>query len=533
MAGTADGRVSRAAMLPACGWFPGLGAARYTLAVPESENPALTDQLSRRSFTRLLGAGAAAAATSLPALTPAALAQSTMTTATGGPSQYKFPDGFLWGSATASYQVEGAVKEDGRGVSIWDTFSHTPGKTHNGDTGDVADDDYHRYKEDIAVMQELGLKTCRFSIAWPRIFPDGVGKPNQKGVDHYQKFVDALLEAGIAPYCTLYHWDLPQVLQDKGGWENRDTAHAFAEYAGYFAGKLSDRIKHFMTMNEIQTFVELGYSNGMHAPGLKLDAKRVAQLNHYAVLGHGLGVQAIRAHAKPGTEVGLADNISATCPAIATEEHIKAAHTAMQEQNASYLNVIMTGKYTDNYLKRLGSDAPQFTDADMKAISSPLDFVGINIYQPTYVMADASKETGYSVVKMPSSYPHMFSEWLSIGPEALYWGPKLAHDVWKMKAIYITENGASSADKLTDDGQILDVDRTMYLRNYIMQLHRAVADGVPVKGYFLWSLLDNYEWADGYEKRFGITYVDFETQKRTPKLSSRFYKALIAANAVA
>ncbi len=480
--------------------------------------------ISRRTFARLLPATAAATALPASQAQPPALAASGRT----------FPEGFLWGSATASYQVEGAVKEDGRGQSIWDTFSHTAGKTQNGDTGDIADDDYHRYKEDIAIMRELGLKTCRFSIAWPRIFPDGTGKPNPKGLDHYMRFADALHEAGIEPYCTLYHWDLPQALEDKGGWQNRATAEAFAAYSGYTAGKLSDRIAHFMTTNEIETFTDLGYGNGIHAPGIKLgQSQAFAQVCHNAVLGHGLAVQAIRASARQGTQVGLAENISSTVPAIATEEHIAAARTAIREENARYMNVIATGKYTDAYLKKLGPNAPKFTDADLKAISSPIDFAGINIYTPTYVMADTSAELGYKVIPFPSSYPHMFSEWLHIGPEALYWGPKLAHEAWGLKTMYITENGASSDDKLTADGQVLDTDRTMYLRNCLTQLQRGVSEGVPVKGYFLWSLLDNYEWADGYEKRFGITYVDFQTQKRTPKLSSRFYKATIAANAIA
>ncbi len=443
-----------------------------------------------------------------------------------------FPQGFLWGSATASYQVEGAVKEDGRGPTIWDTFSHTPGKTHNGDTGDVADDDYHRYKQDIAIMQELGLKTCRFSIAWSRIFPEGTGKPNPKGIDHYEKVVDALLAAGIAPYCTLYHWDLPQALQDKGGWQNKDTAKAFADYAGYTAGKLSDKISHFMTMNEIRSFTELGYGNGQHAPGLTVGRKGLAEVDHIAVLGHGLAVQAIRAQAKAGTRVGLADNAEATCPILANEEHIAAARRAYQEENAMYLNVIMTGKYTDAYLKKLGPDAPSFTPEELKIISSPLDFVGLNVYQPTWVRADPSQETGYSRVPNPESYPHMFSPWLFVGPEALYWSPTLAHEIYGIQELYITENGASSSDTIAPDGHIYDTDRTMFLRNYLTQLQRAVAAGVPVKGYFLWSLLDNYEWADGYEKRFGITYVDFQTQQRTPKLSSRFYKGVIATNMV-
>ena len=445
---------------------------------------------------------------------------------------FRFPEGFLWGSATASYQVEGAVKEDGRGVSIWDTFSHTPGKTHDGDTGDVADDDYHRYKQDIGIMRDLGLKTARFSIAWPRIFPKGTGQPNQKGIDHYSRVVDAMREAGIEPYCTLYHWDLPQALQDKGGWENVDTSRAFGEYAGYVASKLSDRIHHWMTVNELRSFTELGYGNGQHAPGLQVGPKRLAQVCHYAVLAHGLGVQAIRAHAGADAKVGLADNAEATCPILATPEHMAAARRAYQEENAQYLNVIMTGKYTDAYLKRLGPDAPHFTPEELKTISAPLDFVGLNVYQPTWVRADTTKETGYSVVHNPASYPHMYSDWLDIGPEALYWSPTLAHQIYGIQALYITENGASSADTIAPDGHVYDTDRTMYLRNYLIQLHRAIQGGAPVKGYFLWSLLDNYEWADGYQKRFGITYVDFQTQQRTPKLSSYFYRGVIAANAV-
>jgi beta-glucosidase len=479
---------------------------------------------------------AAAGALSLPAgaaTTHEAIARAALAAPMEGASAKAFPSGFLWGSATASYQVEGGVNEGGRGKTIWDTFSHTPGKTANGDTGDVADDSYHRYKEDIALMKALGLTGCRFSVAWSRIFPDGAGAPNQVGLDYYNRVVDELLANGIQPYCTLFHWDLPQVLEDKGGWQNRDTAKLFADYAGYTAGKLSDRVKHFMTVNELRTFTELGYSVGTHAPGLKVDAAKFAQVNHHSVLAHGLAVQALRASTKPGTLVGLADNALATAPLIETPEHIKAATTAMRELNAQYLTVIMEGKYTDAYLKRLGADAPKFTPEEMKAIGSPLDFVGLNVYQPTWILADETKEIGFSVVKNPRSYPHMESPWLEFGPEGLYWSPKLVSKLWKPKAIYITENGCSSADKLTADGKVIDSDRVMFLRNYLTQLHRAISEGVPVKGYFLWSLLDNYEWADGYDKRFGITYVDFKTQKRTPKMSSEFYKATIAKNAIA
>ncbi len=485
----------------------------------------MNSKFSRRTLARVLGG--ASAALSLPAAATSAVAAQ----GPAGASSRAFPADFLWGSATASYQVEGAVHEGGRGPTIWDTFSHTPGKTHNGDTGDVADDYYHRYPEDIALMKDLGLKTCRFSVAWSRIFPTGTGQPNQQGLDFYRRMVDALLASGVQPYCTLYHWDLPQPLQDRGGWENRDTAKAFADYAGYTAGQLSDRIQHFMTMNEMRTIVENGNRTGEHAPGLKLDPKRLAQLNHYLVLGHGLGVQSIRAHARPGTRVGIADNTTPTVPVIESPEHIAAAHKAMREENAMFLTVLEEGRYTDLYLKRLGAAAPRFTPEELKIISSPMDFVGVNVYQPTYVRADSS-EAGYTVVPAPASYPHMFSEWLKIGPEALYWAPRLIHEVWNVNEMYITENGCSSTDTLAPDGHVYDTDRVMFLRNYLNQLQRAVAEGVPVKGYFLWSLLDNFEWADGYEKRFGITYVDFATQKRTPKLSSAFYKNVIATGRV-
>jgi len=492
--------------------------------------------ISRRTLAKLLSASAAAA--SLPALArsqqhdaqtsaPHNAAPEDFT----GSAARTFPQGFVWGSATAAYQVEGAAREDGRGPSIWDTFSHTPRKTFEGATGDVSDDFYHLYPKDIALMQELGLKAFRFSVSWTRIFPTGTGQPNQKGIDFYNRLVDALLAADIQPFCTLYHWDLPQPLQDRGGWENRDTAKAFADYAGFTAGKFADRVHQFMTVNEMLTYVEQGNLTGKHAPGFHLNPKRLAQLAHYVVLGHGMAVQAIRASTPPGTRVGLADNPIPTCPVIEIPEHIEAARKAMREENARFLTVVEEGRYTDLYLKKLGADAPKFTPEDLEIISSPLDFVGINIYQPTYVRADQN-EAGYSIVPMPDSYPHMLSPWLTIGPEALYWGPKLAHDLWNIKDIYITENGTSSSDQIAPDGHIYDVDRVMFLRNYLSQLQRAIADGCPIRGYFLWSLLDNFEWSEGYRGRFGITYVDLKTEKRTPKLSAHFYKHVIAANRV-
>src|SRR5581483_2164674 len=291
----------------------------------------MTKRISRRRFGQWVGM--AAGASTLPGMGVLARAE---TAGELSSAPQLFPNGFLWGSATASYQVEGAVHEDGRGQSIWDTFSHTPGKIHGGDTGDVADDHYHRYKEDIGLMSNLGLKTYRFSIAWPRIFPEGTGTQNPKGFDFYDRMLDVLLAAKITPYCTLYHWDLPQALQDKGGWQNRDTAKAFADYAAVVVEHLSDRVKHFITVNELSTFVNLGYRDGTHAPGLKLGRRELAQVAHYAVLGHGLAVEAIRAHAKPGTKVGFADNPPGAAPVIETPVHIEAAERAMRDQNAMF-----------------------------------------------------------------------------------------------------------------------------------------------------------------------------------------------------
>ncbi|MCU1320908.1 MAG: beta-galactosidase [Acidobacteriaceae bacterium] len=483
----------------------------------------MSTRFSRRTFAQL--AAASALAPALPSF--AAKLDSSQSS-----TPLSFPKGFLWGSATASYQVEGAVKEDGRGPSIWDTFSHTPGKTHNGDTGDVANNHYHLFQADIALMKDLGLKTYRFSIGWPRLFPTGSGAANPRGIDFYSRLVDGLLAAGIQPYCTLYHWDLPQALEDKGGWQSRDTADHFAAYAGYVADHLSDRVKHFMTFNEMHSFIDLGYGNGIHAPGLKLAPAALNQARHHVVLAHGLAVQAIRAHAKPGVKVGLAENITCTVPVIDTPEHVHAATIAMREENAGYLNVILEGRYTDLFLSRQGAAAPKFTAAELKTIASPIDFVGINCYTADFVRASTSP-AGYAMVPYPESYPHMLSPWLRPGPEALYWAPKIAASVWNIKEIYITENGASSSDIPTAEGAVYDTDRVCYLRNYLTQLHRAVSEGVPVRGYFVWSFMDNYEWADGYGTRFGIHYVDFATQKRTPKLSAHYYRQVIARNAVA
>jgi beta-glucosidase len=498
-------------------------------------------KVSRRTFAKIAGTAAVLSSTAppsfgSPAEPPAAsgpTAGPLASSQAGGGQGRQFPPGFLWGTATASYQAEGAAKEDGRGPSIWDTFSHTPGKVANNDTGDVSTDHYHRYKEDVQLMKSLGCKAYRFSIAWPRIFPEGTGAPNPKGLEFYSRLVDELLANGIQPFATLFHWDLPQAIQDRfGGWEKRDAAKAFADYAGYVAEHLSDRIKHFFTINEFTSYLDLGYENGQFAPGLKLSRSRLYQLRHNAVLGHGMAVQAIRATAKPGTKVGLAENIRVCVPVIENEEHIQAARRATREMNAPYMTVVQEGRYTDAYLAQMGADAPKITPEDLKIISSPLDCAGLNVYQPWWIRA-ADNPLGFEQVPYPPSHPHMLSSWLFVGPEAIYWAVRNAAQVWNIPELYITENGCSSTDIPAADGRIYDVDRVMYLRNYLTQLQRAAAEGLPIKGYFVWSLLDNFEWASGYSLRFGIYHVDYKTLKRTPKLSAELYREIIARNALA
>jgi beta-glucosidase len=486
----------------------------------------MLNQITRRRFARTVAA--AAALCGMSTTRPADAGAATQPPAAALQPQ-SFPPGFLWGCATSAYQIEGAVAADGRGASIWDTFSHTPGRTANGETGDVADDSYHRYPEDIALLKNLGATTYRFSISWSRVFPEGRGSPDERGMAYYERLVDALLRSGIQPYATLFHWDLPQALA--GGWQSRDTAAAFADYAAYVTRRLSDRVRHFMTTNELVCFTDLSYKIGQFAPGLRLGPAQVNQIRHHALLAHGLGVQAIRASAARGTQVGLAENPTAYVPAVETPQHVEAAKRAFREENAPFLTAVMEGAYTEGYLTREGANAPKVQSGDMQAIGSPLDFVGLNVYQPEYVRADASP-SGYAILPKPASFPRMASPWLFIGPEVIYWAVRATGELWRPKAIYITENGCSSQDTRDAAGRVEDTDRVMFLRNYLTHLQRAVLDGYPVKGYFLWSLLDNYEWADGYEKRFGIHYVDFATQQRIPKLSAEWYRQVIAHNAV-
>src|ERR1043166_2760097 len=323
-----------------------------------------------------------------------------------------FPQGFRWGAAAAAYQIEGSPAADGKGQSIWDVFSHIPGKIVGGTTGDVATDSYRRYREDTQLLKNLGGNAYRLSLSWPRIFPTGRGKPNPKGVDHYKRVVDDLLANGIEPFVTLFHWDLPAALP--GGWQNRDTAKAFADYAGYIAGQLSDRVRQFMTTNELSSFVDLGYGIGTHAPGLKLPPADLNQVRHHALLAHGLGVQAIRASARAGTLVGLAENPRGLVPVSEAPEHIEATRKAFRAMNGGYLTAIMEGAYPESYLTAAGANAPKVAAGEMKAISSPLDFVGINNYSSQYVRAAPDRPEGYAVVRPPKTFPRIKLNWLMV-----------------------------------------------------------------------------------------------------------------------
>jgi beta-glucosidase len=474
--------------------------------------------ISRRQFGKAAATVAALAGTGLPRFS----------FGQARPAELKFPPGFLWGCATAAYQIEGAVNEGGRGQSIWDVFSHTPGKTYNGDTGDVADNSYHLFKEDVGLLKNLGAGGYRLSISWSRIFPDGKGKPNATGLDYYKRVVDELLANGIEPYITLFHWDLPQALP--GGWQSRDTSLAYADYAAYIARELQDRVRHFMTTNELICFTDNGYQIGRFAPGLKLPPAQVNQVRHHGILAHGLGVQAIRANASVA-RIGLAENAVVYVPVIETEEHIRAAQRATRDGNAPFLTTLLDGKYPESYLESEGANAPKVEPGDMKAIGSRLDFVGLNVYTPYFVRADDSPR-GYAIDPYQASYPRMASPWIYLAPECIYWAVRNVCDIWNPPAVYITENGCSADDVVTPAGRVEDTDRVMYLRNHLTHLHRAASEGYPVKGYFLWSLLDNFEWTDGYSKRFGIHYVDFKTEKRIPKLSAEWYREVIAKNAV-
>ncbi|MDR7333786.1 GH1 family beta-glucosidase [Roseateles asaccharophilus] len=463
------------------------------------------------------------ASAALTTLTPATLAApAARKIALGYDSP--FPADFVFGVAAASAQIEGAAFKDGKGESVWDRFARIPGKVHNGDTPDVACDHYHRFDEDFALMASLGMKTYRLSIAWPRIYPKGDGELNQAGLDFYHRLFASMKKHGITPWVTLFHWDLPQALEDRGGWTSRVTVDAFAQYADTVVKAFAKDVKHWITLNEILCFTLLGYGTGSKAPGRKESNKVVNQTYHHALLCHGHGVRAVRKHGGKGAQVGLTDNCSVAVPVTEKPADIAAAKAWFIDRNAQILGAIHAGRYTDNFLKRVGADAPDVQPGDFDLISLPTDFLGLNIYSATYVRAG---KAGPEALPTPVNYPRADSTWLRLTPQCLYWGTRLSHEAYGHQAIYITENGCGYDTEPVVNGEVFDLHRRDYVRSHLREVHRAISDGVPLKGYFLWSFIDNYEWEDGYQRRFGIVHCDFATQTRTPKLSARYYSDII------
>ena len=445
-------------------------------------------------------------------------------------NKFEFPGDFVWGAATASYQIEGAFDEDGRGLSIWDVISRKPGRIANGDTGDVACDHYHRYKDDVALMKELGLKHYRFSIAWPRILPEGEGEVNRKGLDFYSNLVDELLSAGIEPLVTLFHWDLPQALQDKyEGWGSRKTAELFADYVRIVVRALGDRVKRWATINEIMCFTILAHEDDWHAPGGKRGKAYTNQTVHHALLGHGLALKVIREEC-PGAEVGIVENLRAPWPYYSTEEDLDAARKAWKEMNSQRLFPLFTGEYDREGFARHGGPLPIVEPGDMELISQPMDFIAYNYYSNAPVRA-ADNDCGFELVPVPESYPRTAMDW-PITPDALYWALIFTREYFGDIPVYIAENGMAASDKVEEDGSVQDMDRVEYLRTHLRMCHRALSDGANLKGYFLWSLMDNFEWAYGYTKRFGIIRVDYDTQERTVKESGRYYGSIMKENRI-
>ena len=440
-------------------------------------------------------------------------------------SSYQFPPDFAWGVAAASAQIEGAAFEDGKSPSIWDTFCRVPGAVTNGDTLDRACDHYNLYEQDADLMRQLGWRNYRLSLAWPRIFPDGGDQTNPAGLEFYDRLIDAFLEREITPWVTLFHWDLPQKLEDENGWLNRATVDAFAVYADAATKRLGDRVKNWFTLNEMPCFIGLGYGTGIHAPGRTESKQLVNQGYHHALLAHGRAVEIVRANV-PNARVGLVHNPPTPIPVIETPEHIEAAKINYERVNGPLMAPIFRGAYPDWLME--SPDAPDVQAGDMEIIAQPGDFLGLNLYAGYFVRAD----DGTRELPLPAQFPKGDLDWIKITPQTLYWQIRLAREVFGVESFYVTENGSAFADEMTADGEVLDLDRREYLRNYLIGLQRACAEGFDVKGYFAWSAMDNYEWAEGYAKRFGLIYVDFETQKRTPKLSAHWYSAVCRENRV-
>lgn len=442
-------------------------------------------------------------------------------------SGLSFPSGFLWGAATAAYQIEGATREDGRGESIWDRFSHTPGKTHNGDTGDVAVDHYHRWRDDIQIMRELGLGAYRLSTAWPRILPEGRGQVNQQGLDFYDRLIDGLLENDITPWITLYHWDLPQILEDEEGWRNRNTVEAFAEYADAITRRLGDRVKNWITINEPWVAAFLGHLMGLHAPGLT-DLEEALTAAHSLLLAHGRAVEVVRNNV-PDANVGITLCLAQVYPDTDSEADENAARIFDGHMNRWFLDPVFRGKYPEDLLHAMGEIVPDIEDGDFTIISQPTDFLGVNFYFPVYIAHDSTSPMGYRMTDRDGEHTAM--GWL-VQPESFQELLVRIHDDYAPAAIYITENGAAFDDRPPAGGRVEDPRRKLYIHDHLLAVLKAIDAEVPIKGYFVWSLLDNFEWSEGYSKRFGVTYVDYPTQERTIKESGRWYAEVSSANAV-
>ncbi len=441
-----------------------------------------------------------------------------------------FNKDFVWGTATASYQIEGAWNEDGRGESVWDVFSHQAGNIYENHTGDVACDHYHRFREDVRLMKELGIKAYRFSLSWSRIFPEGIGEINEKGVKFYNDLIDELIKNGIEPYITLFHWDYPYALYQKGGWMNDESVEWFASYAGKVSELFSDRVKYFITFNEPQCFIGFGYLVGGHAPSLKLSYKDVFKMCHNVLKAHGAGVIALRKNAKQDIKVGYAPTCTASYPSAETPENIEAVRRVFFEcppidenfmWNVSWWSdPVMLGKYPEDGLRKYKDYLPEITEEDMRLINQPIDFYGQNIYNGKEYSVD--KDGNAVLIERVPGHPKTAIQW-PVTPECLRWGPKYLYERYK-KPIFITENGMSAHDSVSLDGKVHDPNRIDFINRYLNELSKAIDDGADVKGYFHWSFMDNFEWAHGYSERFGIVYVDYETQKRIPKDSAYWYK---------
>ena len=443
----------------------------------------------------------------------------------------KFAKEFIWGAATSSYQVEGAAYRDGGGRSIWDMLGQQRGRIAHGDTGEVACDHYHRYKDDVALMAEVGLQAYRFSVSWPRVLPEGVGRANGRGLEFYNRLVDELLENNITPWITLFHWDFPYALYCRGGWLNRDSADWFADYTRLVVEQLSDRVSHWVTLNEPQCFIGMGHQDGVHAPGLELGISEVLLAGHNALRAHGKAVQVIRANARTPALVGASQASKISIPDSDRTDDVDAARQHMFSvrkkhlfNNAWFSDPMILGHYPDEGVELFGGEMPEILAGDMECINQALDYFGANIYSGNHVRA-AGRDAFECIRQKDLAETEM--GW-PVTPEALYWGPKFFHERYHLPVV-ITESGMANNDTV-QDGKVEDKERIEFLSHYLHEYARVNEQGVPVLGFFLWSLLDNFEWAEGYSKRFGIVYVDYETQQRIPKRSAYWYKDLIASH---